>query len=74
MATRLQDILNKEGISKAELGRANGLNPTTIYHLCKDPKYHKRTRELTRHHVINAIEVLGRNKKKYKMSELFPEK
>jgi hypothetical protein len=74
MSTRLQEILNKEGISKASLGRANGLNSTTIHYLCKDPKYYKRTRELTRHNVINAIEELGRNKKKYRMSELFPEK
>jgi hypothetical protein len=69
--TKLQEILNKEGISKADLGRAKGLNPTTIYYLCKNAKYYKKTRELTRHNVINAIYELGRNKKKYTLNEVF---
>lgn len=74
MATRLQKVLNEEGISKAALGRVNGLNPTTIHYLCKDPKYHKRTRDLTKHNVINAIRELGRNKRKYLVDDLFPSK
>jgi len=71
--TRLQEILNKEGISKAAIGRADGLNPTTIHYLCKDPKYHKRTRDLTKHNVLGAIEMLGRSKKKYLLKDVFPE-
>lgn len=73
MPTRLQEILDKEGISKAEIGRSKGLNPTTIHHLCKDSKYHKRTRPLTKNNVISAIEELGRSKKKFKITEVFPE-
>jgi len=71
--TRLQEILNKEGISKAAIGRASGLNPTTIHYLCKDPRYYKRTRDLTKHNVINAIEELGRSRKRYKLNDVFPE-
>ncbi len=73
MPTRLQEILDKEGISKAEIGRAKGLNPTTIYYLCKDKKYHKHTRPLTKNNVINAIEELGRSKKRYSITEVFPD-
>lgn len=73
MSTRLQEILDKEGISKADMGRTKGLNPTTIYHLCKDSKYHKNIRARTKNNVINAIEELGRSKKKYKVSDVFPD-
>jgi len=71
MPTRLQKILDKEGISKAELGRAKGLNSTTIHYLCKDPQYHKHTRPLTKNNVANAISELGRSKKKYAIGEIF---
>jgi hypothetical protein len=73
MPTRLQEILDKEGISKAEMGRLKGLNPTTIYHLCKDSKYHQNTRVRTKNNVLIAIEELGRSKKKYKIKDVFPE-
>lgn len=72
METKLQKILNEEGISKAALGRADGLNPTTVHFLCKDSKYHKRTRALTKHNVLNAIKALGRSKKDYRLEEVFP--
>jgi hypothetical protein len=73
MRTRLQEILDVEGISKAELGRVKGLNTTTIHFLCKDKKYHKRARSLTKNNIINALEELGRSKRKYKLSEVFPD-
>lgn len=72
MATKLQQILNVEGISKAALGKFHGLNPTTIHYLCKDPKYHKRTRDLTKHNVVSAIRELGRNRREYHLEDLFP--
>ena len=71
MATLLQKILNHEGITKAAMGRAAGLNPTTVHFLCKDPKYHKRRKEVTKLNVINAIQHLGRSKKKYNLNEVF---
>lgn len=72
VATRLQKILNEEGITKAAMGRALGLNPTTVHYLCKDPNYHSRTRDLTKMNVVNAIRELGRSNKKYSLDELFP--
>lgn len=74
MSTKLQKILNEEGISKAALSKVDGLNPTTIHFLCKDPDYHRKSRELTKHNVLNAIKELGRNKKEYKLNEVFPQK
>jgi hypothetical protein len=74
LGTILQKVLNEEGISKAALGRADGLNPTTVHFLCKDPKYHNKTKELTKRNVISAISRLGRSNKEYRMEELFPNK
>ena len=72
MATRLLEILNKEGITKAELGRQKGLNPTTVHYLCKDSEYFKNRKELTLHNVVRAINELSSSKKSYELKEVFP--
>lgn len=72
MSTKLQKILDQEGITKADLSREKGLNSTTVHYLCKDSKYHKDRKDITKLNVINAIKKLGRSKKQYDLKDVFP--
>lgn len=71
--TILQEILTKEGITKAKISKIDGLNTTTIHYLCKDPNYHKKRKSVTKHKVLLAINELGGSKRKYDLTEIFPE-
>ena len=66
-------ILIKEGITKAEISEKNGLNPTTIHYLCKDPDYHKKRKAVTKYKALLAINEMGGSKKKYELNDIFPE-
>jgi len=71
--TTLQEILDKEGITKSEISKINGLNTTTIHYLCKDPDYHRKRKAVTKNKILLAINKLGGTKKKYNLTEIFPE-
>ncbi|WP_431123360.1 hypothetical protein [Flagellimonas flava] len=73
MVTTFNEILIKEGITKAEISERNGLNPTTIHYLCKDPNYHKKRKAVTKYKALLAINEMGGSNKEYELNEVFPE-